>query len=400
MLKILNAFLAIALLATPLPSLSAETDSTDPELVKTQIEWTPLLMRTTVTPQIFQGSDGKYNLLYELLLNNLNKAAATITDLQVIDADTGKPVKELSGKKSLGEVISQPSGVPGTRLAAGATAIVWVNLSFDKQEYVPQHLTHQVTFDTKSMFDGSSETLCYKGASVDVIQKQPLVISPPLRGGKWIAVGGYNGAVGHRRTLFGVNNTCTSAQRYAIDWIRMDDANYTTRGERYDPASSSAYNQPIYAVSDGTIISAVDKFSDQVPLKPAGTDRWSHPAGNCIVEDLGGGLYGMYAHLKPGTLKVKAGDTVKRGDILGYVGNTGNSTGPHLHFHVADSPRILGSSGVPYVFDNFTLVGEVPDLQQFLKNDDLARPQSIGDTPNKGPHQQQLPGEGHIVEFQ
>jgi murein DD-endopeptidase MepM/ murein hydrolase activator NlpD len=71
--------------------------------------------------------------------------------------------------------------------------------------------------------------------------------------------------------------------------------------------------------------------------------------GNHIILELEKGRYAFYAHLQPGSLRVKAGDRVKQGQTMALLGNTGNSTEPHLHFHVSDGNSPLGSEGVPYV---------------------------------------------------
>jgi len=81
--------------------------------------------------------------------------------------------------------------------------------------------------------------------------------------------------------------------------------------------------------------------------------------GNHIVLDLGNGKYGFYAHLQKGSLLVKKGDHVKRGQALALLGNTGNTSAPHLHFHLMDGSSVLGSSGLPYVIDSFSVVGQL-----------------------------------------
>jgi murein DD-endopeptidase MepM/ murein hydrolase activator NlpD len=84
--------------------------------------------------------------------------------------------------------------------------------------------------------------------------------------------------------------------------------------------------------------------------------------GNYIALDLGGGRFAFYEHLKPGSLQVKAGQRVKRGQVIGALGFTGDSTGPHLHFHVADANSPLGAEGVPFVFERFEVLGSYPDI--------------------------------------
>ena len=73
-----------------------------------------------------------------------------------------------------------------------------------------------------------------------------------------------------------------------------------------------------------------------------------------VVLDLGGGRFAFYAHLQPGSLRVKAGDRVKAGQVLGLVGNSGNSTEPHLHFHISNGISPLGSEGLPYAITGKT----------------------------------------------
>jgi murein DD-endopeptidase len=113
-------------------------------------------------------------------------------------------------------------------------------------------------------------------------------------------------------------------------------------------------------VTDGIVVGIKDGIPQNIP----GANSRAVPitletvGGNYVILDLGQGRYAFYAHLQPGTLRVKLGDQVRRGHVLGLVGNSGNSTEPHLHFHVSNGNSALGSEGLPYVFESFEQQGQ------------------------------------------
>jgi murein DD-endopeptidase MepM/ murein hydrolase activator NlpD len=111
--------------------------------------------------------------------------------------------------------------------------------------------------------------------------------------------------------------------------------------------------------------------------------------------DIGDGRFAFYAHMQPGSLRVQVGEGVTRGQVIGLLGNTGNSFAPHLHFHVMDGPEPLASNGQPYVFRSFesegTLTNSVDDLAE-------GRPARIGPV-LAGPHRLQLPLNNQVVDF-
>ena len=82
--------------------------------------------------------------------------------------------------------------------------------------------------------------------------------------------------------------------------------------------------------------------------------------GNRVVLDLGGGRFAGYGHLQAGSVAVKRGDWVKRGQRIAKAGSSGTGGGPHSHFQVMDRPSMLPADGVPYVFDAFVLSGQTP----------------------------------------
>lgn len=93
--------------------------------------------------------------------------------------------------------------------------------------------------------------------------------------------------------------------------------------------------------------------NDAQPLPPVDFDT---AAGNFVVQSLGRESFALYAHLQPGSLRVQVGYVLERGEVLGLVGNSGNSTQPHLHFQVMDQESPLFSNGRPFAFDRFALV--------------------------------------------
>jgi murein DD-endopeptidase MepM/ murein hydrolase activator NlpD len=136
-------------------------------------------------------------------------------------------------------------------------------------------------------------------------------------------------------------------------------------GDPTDMSSYAYYGAPIRAVADGEIVAVYDELQDQVPgaNPPEGSLTLDQYGGNHVVqrfEQDGRTYYAFYAHLKPGTAKaaVTVGQTVSAGDLLAELGNSGNTDGPHLHFHVMDSPDPLASDGVPFQFDSLQLVGQ------------------------------------------
>jgi murein DD-endopeptidase MepM/ murein hydrolase activator NlpD len=121
-------------------------------------------------------------------------------------------------------------------------------------------------------------------------------------------------------------------------------------------------------VADGTVVEVYSELNNQVPgnLPDPKTITLQNVDGNHIVLDLWHGKYGFYAHLQKDSLLVKKGDRVKRGQALALLGNTGNTSAPHLHFHLMDGPSVLGSSGLPYVIDQFSVRGQLA-AEQFDK---------------------------------
>ena len=156
-----------------------------------------------------------------------------------------------------------------------------------------------------------------------------------------------------------INGQLWAAERYAIDYLQLEADGRLFTGDSTKLESFPYFGADIHAVADGPVVSVVDGLPEQVPgTGPTGLKLDQYP-GNHIVQDLGNGNYALYAHIKTGTVEVKPGDRLTTGQVIGAVGDTGNSDAPHLHFHVMSMPDPLRSDGLPFVFTSLRLDSRV-----------------------------------------
>jgi hypothetical protein len=238
------------------------------------------------------------------------------------------------------------------RIAGGRLAIVYLWLTLRDDAAAPTMLSHVL----EAKVDGYTETTVAETRPTPVSSGPVPLLSPPVRGGPWVIGDGPDNAASHRRAVIALDAHGTSAQRFAGDWTKLDESGRARSGKARTNAQHPAHGEPVLAVAAGTIVAAVDGISDNDPsvARRAVPITLSTIAGNYVSLDLGSGLFALYAHLKRGSVRVRVGDRVRPGDVLGQIGNSGNTTGPHLHFHVSTSASPLGGEGVPYEFEAYS----------------------------------------------
>jgi murein DD-endopeptidase MepM/ murein hydrolase activator NlpD len=246
-----------------------------------------------------------------------------------------------------------PIGERG-KLSGNTRAVVWLWVPVDRAQPASS-LTHRLTIQLGT--GDSIRTQQLDGALVSVT-REAAPIGPPLRGGPWLTANGPANETGHRRSLIPIGGTPAIAQRFAIDFVQVGDDNRTFTGEQLRNQSYHAYGKDAIAVADGRVVAVKDGIPENIPgpTSRAVPITLETVGGNHVIIDLGGGRFAFYAHLQPGSLRVKLGDRVRRGQVVGLVGNSGNSTEPHLHFHLSDASSPLGSEGIPYG-TTFEIVG-------------------------------------------
>ena len=223
----------------------------------------------------------------------------------------------------------------------------------------------QLLHSTSRRAENRQQEIAETGGETGVDTQPVVVIGPPLRGDRYISADSCCDASRHTRAALPVNGRVWLAQRYAVDWEQLDEEGRVYRGDGTDVTSYNIYGKDVLAVADATVVSATDDLANQAPGRMPTNVAIEQADGNSIVLDLGGGRYGLYAHLKPGSIKVRAGDTVKRGQTIALVGNSGNTLEPHLHFHVMNHASPLASNGLPYEIDSFRVTATAPGTAAF-----------------------------------
>ena len=127
----------------------------------------------------------------------------------------------------------------------------------------------------------------------------------------------------------------------------------------------------VLAVADASVVAAVDGRPDADQSgRPREAITRENAAGNHVALDLGSGRYAFYEHLQQGSIAVRASDRVRRGQVIARLGSSGSvSSEPHLHFHVANTPSLLGAEGVPFVLREFQTRGAFASIDAFVKGE-------------------------------
>jgi murein DD-endopeptidase len=312
----------------------------------------PIDVVVPLAPTAFQA-DGKTHLAYELHITNFSGQSIVLASVEVL-SDSGSTLFRVEASNLAANVYSpgnrQASGMDKLNIGAGQMTVVDMWVTFESPAKVPTALEHKIAAKVGKYPDAITIQCARIAVARDVA-----VISPPLRGDNWVAGNGPANSSGHRRALIPIDGHAQIAQRFAIDWVRINPDGNTFAGDEKNNKNYRAYGSDALAVADGTVTEVKDGIPENIP----GENSRAVPitletvGGNHVILDIGHGRYATYAHLQPGSLKVKLGDHVKRGQVLGLVGNSGNSTEPHLHFHLTNGNSPLGSEGIPYALESF-----------------------------------------------
>jgi hypothetical protein len=323
-----------------------------------------LRVEVSGAPQRVHGSDGREHIEYDLIITNAFTADATLGSLKV--RGDGRPLLSLSGA-ALGAATFPLASetATGGRIGPASTVVTQVDVELPRSagRTVPRLLTNRIGYAIPA---NAPLRPVIGAATVDVPavrvdRRAPVVIAAPLRGTGWLNANGCckDPTSPHRQAVLATSHgSYITPEMFAIDWVRVVNGRLHT-GDGSRNSDSPTFGAPLYAVANGNVVSTVDNKPDIPPSSPNPDLRTPRDfGGNSVFLRIGPGLYACYAHIQRGSVRVRRGQRVRVGQRIGLVGNSGNTTGPHLHFGIQRRPDCL-SENEPFEIDRYRLEGIV-----------------------------------------
>src|SRR5262245_24146071 len=378
-LPILSSLTILAITATALGQTSQEV-----AIEAYEYRDFPIDVHVPASPEPVPMQDGRWLLAYHLFLSNWAYTPVTLKEFQVLDARSKAVVlrydeSELSERGGNG---SRFPTVPAGRsleaghereLEPGESAAIVAFVDFDSFDHIPPALEHRLIFaadpriqlrrETIQDPDGNFVVSC---APVQVRKEKPLVVGAPLRGGRWVCGNGPGPGSAHMNFVIR-DGQARIPQQFGFDFCKIDANGNVMPHPVPDELTNEmfyCYLADVIAVADGEVTALKTDVATNVPradgavLTPVTRENVS---GNLIGIRIDDDHYAFYGHLEPGSIRVTLGQKVKKGDVIAKLGNTGNASGPHLHFQICDSNNLNASQGQPYVFERFELEGIQPN---------------------------------------
>ena len=344
-------------------------------------------------PQAVLGADGKNHLAYEITIVNQTPGEVTIQSVQAGrggSRSAGAPGGGQSSRTCCASTAAADRRSPG-----GGSALLFMDVQYAKNSPRPKRLTHAFTMSLSQPPD-PAQSFSFEGVPVRVSKARPLVVAAPLRGPRWVAGNGCcNPINAHRGATLSIDGTVRVPERFAIDWVQLAPSMRLFEGPIDALASYAYFGDPIHSVAAGRVVGVRDGLPEQTPGSLPEGQTVQSAGGNHVVVRLAPRRYAFYAHMQPGSVRVEVGDRVRTGQVLGLLGNTGNTDAPHLHFHIMDGPSPLQSNGLPFVHTRFTGEGLVTD-ESLLQSGEVV---PVDAQALSGPFRKQMPMGLQVVDF-
>ncbi len=254
-------------------------------------------------------------------------------------------------------IIRQRTGQADLRIPVG-TGLAVRALHFMIHGYEP------LTMVEVTVVGKSERTDDERGQTVQAVLQMPVIVYDnktdlhfPLRGAWW-AINGSDWSDLHKQEVF--------SQTYAMDFVKLgpDNQNFCNGGLTL--ADHYSWDQPVYATAGGKVAYVTYDMPDIQPGVPPDErmfrDDPRRLLGNAVAISHANGEFSYYGTLQQLSIAVNEGEMIRRGTLIGRVGNSGNSPGPHLHFHLMEGPNPFIDQGLPLKFSHFSAGGQFFDL--------------------------------------
>ncbi len=321
-------------------------------------------------PRVVKSFD-TYHVEYEILVTNQGQAPVVIRAVEATNG-SGKRLFALGGDEVAARLASGEKG----RVKPGEVAVLVMSASAESAEDLKAATHHlQVSSDGEG-----AKAFNVMGGTIHVSREARTDFGAPVRGGSWVVLGPFDPRLPGRRASVDVDGFRVFPHRFEMSLSKMADAEGTSSGSGAENADYAAFGESVYAMADGRVLQVVNGISDHAPGRPDSTN----PDGNFVLTEVGD-EYLVYAGLQKGSIALKPGDPIKRGDLIGRIGSSGSSAEPELRIRLISAPDPLRSTGLEFGFQSYYWVGWLKGAEWLRERFPDAEPGiRRGETPPSG----------------
>jgi hypothetical protein len=323
----------------------------------------PVAFYIADAPQPVLATDGRMHLAYEVRFANQSGLEVAAVSIQA--RSRGRAIGTAFRGASLESILRIDGGYEGLTIPPGGSGTIFMDVAYSPQRQPPRSLLHRIVLVGQPVGQpAAQQSFAFAGVPTAVGQRRAIEVAPPLRGPGWVVANGCcSPPNAHRGATLAIDGTAHAPERFAIDFVQLNREGRLFSGPLGLNSSYAFFGAPILSATAGTVVGVRDGLPEQTPgALPAGATI-QNAGGNHVVVRVGNGRFAFYAHLQPGSIAVEEGDRVGVGEVLGRLGNTGNTDAPHLHFHIMDSPSPLEANGLPFTFTTMRGEGKIAQPQ-------------------------------------
>ena len=342
----------VATCTTPFVAKSAAADGIS-------LYGTAIFVTSINQPHAVHGDDGREHVEYDLLVTSAFVSPVTLTSID-ISGPGGAVIGRIDGATLAAATQGVLGQTPVAAIPPSGSATIEIDLILPPGK-TPAELTNHITYATPGATSHTQAII----SSLKIDMPEPAVspfhaitILPPLTGAGWASINGCCTPNAHRNVRVAAGTRIGTAETFAIDFVRVDGGRFY-QGNGATFAQYSFFGTPVHAVGGGIVVGLHDGMVDTIPLQQPDLHKPEDFGGNYVLIRQAPGVYAWYAHLQNGTVAVKMGQRVAANTVVGHLGNSGNSTNPHLHFGLLDRPDFIAGYSLPYVFARYTMTGHI-----------------------------------------